>query len=96
MRLNNKESISYWMGSLAKITNDGSFDLPNDLKNKKIIYGIVTDKDFSDDSFLVTLVVKETGDTYSGHHVPCKLVERIASISDIIDTFTDKSYAYFN
>ena len=96
MRTSNKEDVSYWVGSFAKITNDGSLELPSDLKNEKVIYGIITAKDFRDDEFLVTLVVKETGDTYSGWYVPCKLVERIASISEIIDTFTDNSYNYFN
>lgn len=92
----NKEPVSYWIGSLAKITNDGSFELPSLFKNKKILYGIITAEACCDDEFLVTLVDKETGDTYSGYYVPCSLVERIASISDIIDMLTDKSYEYFN
>lgn len=97
MRANiSKESVSYWPGSLVEITNDGSFELPSDLKNKKIVYGIVTGRAAVADEFLVTLVDKENGDTYSGWYVPCGQVERIASISDIIDMLTDKSYEYFN
>ena len=94
MRLNNKEDVSYWTGSLVKITNDGSFYLPGYFKDKEIIYGIVTSKDGTE--FLVTLVDKENGDTYSGCYVPCRLAERMASISEIIDELTDNSYNYFN
>ena len=92
--MNNKEDVSYWPGSLAKITNDGSFYLPGYFKDKEIVYGIVTGKDGPE--FLVTLVDKENGDTYSGCYIPCSQVERIASISEIIDMFTDNSYNYFN
>ena len=94
MRMNNKKDVSYWAGSLAKIINDGSFYLPGYFKDKEIVYGIVTGKDGAE--FLVTLVDKENGDTYSGCYVPCRLVERMASISEIIDELTDKSYDYFN
>jgi len=94
MKLNNKKDVSYWAGSLVKITNDGSFYLPGYFKDKEIIYGIVTSKDGTE--FLVTLVDKENGDTYSGCYIPCSQVERMASISEIIDELTDKSYDYFN
>lgn len=96
MRTNNREDVSYWVSSLARITNDGSIDLPSEFKNKKILYGIVTGKVCRDDKFSITLIDKETGDTWSGWYVPCSLVERIASITEIIDMFTDKSYDYFN
>jgi len=91
----NKNSILYWISSLVEITNDGSIDLPSEFKNKKILYGIVTGI-CKDDKFSVTLVDKETGDTWSGWYMPCSLVKRIASITEIIDMFTDKSYEYFN
>jgi hypothetical protein len=97
MRTNsNKEPVSYWIGSLAKITNDGSFYLPGYFKDKAIIYGIITGRDDVANEFLVTLVDKENGDTYSGCYIPCSFVECIASISEIIDMFTDNSYNYFN
>lgn len=96
MSYNEKENISHWMGSLVKINNNGSFDLPNVFKNKETLYGILSDMDFISNKFSITLVDKVTGDTYSGNWIPCNLVERIASISEIIDMFTDKSYDYFN
>lgn len=92
----NKEPVSYWIGLLAKIANDKSFYLPGCFKDKAIIYGIVTGRDDVADEFLVMLVDKENGDTYSGYYIPCSQVERMASISEIIDEFTDNSYSYFN